>query len=77
MTRPSVASAMSIGQDLGLPRLHRRLVHRVEPVRRGLVRPEQPEVARVGVGAEDVAQVLAEHTGRLRHAARVPTTFTA
>ena len=49
------------GEHVGLPRFRSRLVHRFEPVRRGLVGTEQAKVAGLGVQPEHVAQVLAEH----------------
>ena len=66
MTRPS-GSEVLVGRELGLPRLRRRLVDRVEPVRRGLVGTEQPEVARCRRSARnDVAEKRAEHARRFR-----------
>jgi len=51
---------------VGVPGLAGRLVHRLQPVRLGLVGPDDPEVAVVGVGADDVAQPRAERSRRLR-----------
>ena len=53
------------GEPLRHPRAVGRLEHGAEAVRRGLVRTEDPEVLRVGVRAQDVAQPQAEDAGGL------------
>jgi hypothetical protein len=50
-------------QQLGVPRLRRRLEHRTEAVGGGLVRPEEPEVVRVR--RDHVTKKTPEHPGRL------------
>jgi hypothetical protein len=50
---------------LGAPDLVRHIEHRTEPVRLGLVRPDQAEVAVRRVRRHHVAQPAAEHPGRL------------
>ena len=50
-------------EGLGIPGLRRRLEDSVEPVRRGLVGPEDPE--RVRIELDDIPQIPAEHAGRL------------
>lgn len=50
-------------------RARRRVEHRLEPVRRGLVRREEPEVAPLRVVDEHAAQIAAEDARRVgRHA---------
>ena len=53
--------------ERGVPLLVGRIEDGLQAVRRGLVRPEDPEV--VGVEPDDVGEPLAEHLGRLAHRA--------
>ena len=53
------------GHDLPVERPVGHLEDVAEPVGRRLIRPEQPEVRRVG--PDHVAQPVAEHPGRFRH----------
>ena len=66
MTRPCGERCSSTGRISACQTLLGRLVHRVESVGRGLVRAEQPEVLLARVGAEHVAEELAEQARRLR-----------
>jgi hypothetical protein len=53
------------GPPFRQPSLPGRLVDRVQPVRLGLVRTEQPEIVEVGVQPEGIPQVRREHLRRL------------
>ncbi len=70
----ALGGQMFVGGDHApLPLLRRDLVHRVEPIRRGFVRPEHPEVA--WVGAHHIREPVAENPCRLhRFAARLHRT---
>ena len=49
------------GDGLGVPLPRRRLEHRIEPIRHGFVRPEDPEIdAAASLSRDDVAQKPAE-----------------
>lgn len=66
-----VASQMLIArQNRCAPLFVADVVHRTEPVRRGLIGSEQPEVAVAGVAHHHFAQIPAEHPGRFGH--RIP-----
>ena len=52
--------------DLGHPFLAGDLVDGVQPVRRGLVRAEQPEILFVEIELHHVAQKLSENARRFR-----------
>jgi hypothetical protein len=46
---------------LGLPLTHRHLEHRLQAVGQGLIRPEQAEIALLGVAGHDIAQEVSQH----------------
>ena len=65
MTRPCGVRCSSTGRISACHTLLGLLVHGFEAVGRGLVRAEQPEVLLGRVGAEHVAEELAEDARRL------------
>ena len=66
MTRPSALRSMSTVFDLGHPFLAGDFVDGVQPVRRGLVRAEQPEILLAEIELHHVAQKRSENPRRFR-----------